>query len=240
MPQHFETDDALLDHAALRYGTLAEQLPSYIPAPDDAFAEVMEVATQRLDDRDFITFVMYYDHRLPQARIAQLLGISQPSVWERLHQSIRSVRFWMSAPPIPTLAETHAVLDRHIRPELVSMAWWWCEGYGGAEIARWQGVPQGTVKDRLWRVWDALDIIAVCDDEEAASTARALIERARARRRQWTHHCPRWRSPVVAVQAIGDVGKECADRRVERERQGDQRPHPGLSVSRHHVDESLL
>lgn len=193
---HFQTDDTTLDLAALRFGTLAEQTPSYVPADESSVAEVMEVAKQRLDDRDFITFILYYDHRLPQWRIAQMLGISQPAVWERLHQAVRSVKFWLSAPSIPHFADTHAALDKHIRPELVSMAWWWCEGFGGAEIARWQGLPQGTVKDRLWRVWDALDALAVGEDQEAAEASRQLLARARARRRQWSHHCPRWRSPM--------------------------------------------
>lgn len=191
------THEDRLDWLAIEYGCLGEQTPSYVEPDEGAFDSVIDIARKRLAEPDFITFAMYYEKNFTQVDIGRRLGIAQPSVHERIQSSIAMVRWWLNAPPIPSLDVCIRVLGPHLSTIRVESLWLWCEGQRQQAVARWHSSPASTTKTRIRTAIDKLESLSM-EGGELGRVAKQMLERAAWRDQKTVAPRTRWCEEVAS------------------------------------------
>lgn len=120
------------------------------------FSKVREVLHQ-IHPREADYLELYFFHRLRQSAIADLFGVSQPTVCYRLRRAATRIKYVMTTPeydPTKIKADLESVIsdpiDVHILLEMVGST---CQ----SAVARTLGVTQGYVRHRFFRSVCALE-----------------------------------------------------------------------------------
>jgi RNA polymerase sigma-70 factor (ECF subfamily) len=142
--------DTFSDFYRATYGGLVAQLLAYCGDRGEAQDAAQEAFARAWARWSQISTVD--DPRAWVARVGYNLVISR---WRRVAAAARTLA--RHGPPLPVpepdpgLADTVAALRRLPEPQRRALAMFYLGGFAVAEIARMEGVPEGTVKARLSR-----------------------------------------------------------------------------------------